>query len=444
MVFSNSFNKMLSELRAECTVCNALYGNRHDLINDELDYITMRGTMISYLPAGREHLTNDDGRWRREGRQEGKPARIVQKILPDSVIRDYGITDSALEKFTNLIRSYVMANGDGENGDSEKVTLWVCNGDLIAHYYDEDNYSQYAGGNLSNSCMRSVDKDYFYIYTMNPDKVSMVVALDAEHKVLGRALLWDTDDAGLCMDTIYSKDDIRPMFFKFAHENGIRYKGGQSCHHPYFDMKDGISTSISTTGNYANVTLKHWDFDYYPYLDTLCNLDLSGVLTNRTLDEEYRSLRNTDGSYDTKNSSVEDVIDGSYIREDNATYVDYRFEGRWYTGYTECHTVWCEEISSQVFVDHATYVDGHYYLNDSDKIVYVDTAGEYYHIDDVVYDEYGDPIPYDDAVEDVHGNWICLEDAVETSEGWVLEEECEEVNGVWVRKCNNQNQNQEA
>lgn len=437
MVFSNSFQKMIAELRFDCDVCKVLFHHKLDLLTDELNYITMRGSMISYLPAGKEHLTNDDGRWRREGRQEGKPARIIQKIIPDNIRADYEITDFKLEKFTNAIRSYVMANGDGENGDSEKVTLWVCNGEFIPCYYNEDNYSEFAGGNLTGSCMKDKDSNFFDIYKDNPDKVSMVVALDANHRVLGRALLWKTDNVGMCMDTIYAKDEVRPMFIKFARENGIRYKSNQSCHHHSFNAFDGATDSC---GDYVDVTLRNWDYSYYPYLDTLYYLDECGVLSNNTPDGPYRELRSTDGSYEEHNSEVEDVITGDYIREENGTYVDYRYEGRWYTGYTECPTYYVSEVSSEVYTDHCVYVDGEYYMLNSDNIVYVGREGEYYHVDDVVYDEYGEAIPYDDAVKDFNGNWILLDDAVETSEGWMLEEECEMIDGVWVKKGNNQNQ----
>lgn len=436
MVFSNSFSKMLAELRSDCNVCNALYNHKSDLHTEELDYITMRGTMISYLPAGREHLTNDDGRWRREGRQEGKPARIVRKIIPGWVWDDYSLNDSKLEKFSNLVSAYVMANGDGENGDSEKVSLWVCNGNFITYYYNEDNYSEYAGGNLTGSCMKDKDCNYFEIYRKNTDKVQMAVALDANHKVLGRALIWHTDNLGVCMDTIYAKDDVRPMFIKFAKENGIRYKSNQSCHHHDFDMLGDDRVH----GSYARVSLANWDFSEYPYMDTMMYLDEDGMLSNREPDGPYRELRNTDGSYDDHNNYVEDVITGDDICEDDATYIDYRYEGSWYSGYTMCETHYVQSVNSQVCTDHCLYVNGDFYMKDSDDIVYVHQTGDYYHIDDVRYDEDGDAIPADDAVQTVDGNWVWLDDAVETSEGWMLECDCEQIDGEWVSKGNNQNQ----
>jgi len=436
MVFSNSFSKMIAELRDDCEVSNVLYCHRGDLKNDELDYITMRGSMISYLPAGREHMTNDDGRWRREGRQEGKPARIIQKVIPQYMYDDFSINDSKLEKFTNAIRSYVMANGDGEGGDSDKVSLFVCNGDLIPLYYDGENYSEYAGGNLSNSCMRGMNPETFDIYRRNPDKVSMIVALDSVHRVLGRALLWKTDNIGLCMDTIYGKDEIRPMFIKFARENGIRYKASQSCHHHSFEMLDGEST---IEGDYASVTLRHWDFDEYPYMDSLYYLDGS-VISNRRPDGQYRELRSTDGTYEELNEEVEDVINGDYIRECDGTHVDYRYDGCSYSGYTECPTNYVDEVGSNVYVDHCIYIGNTYYMLDSSSIVYVEKYSEYYHIDDIVYDNNGEPIHCDDAVHTIDGDWVCIDDAVETSDGWLLECDCENIYGEWVRKGNNQNQ----
>ncbi len=439
VVFSNSFSKMLKEIGHECKIASCLTYHKESLVDTEVNYITMRGSMISYLPAGKEHRVNDDGRWIRDGRQEGKPARIARKLFPDWLWTDLALKDTDLENFTNLVRSYTAANGDGEGGDSDRITMWVCNGEFISQYYSEYALSEHAGGNLRNSCMLSRDSSYFDLYRYNPDSISMLVALDSEHKLLGRALIWNTS-MGKCMDTVYAKDDVRPMFIKFAKDNDLYYKSSQSCHHHEFDLKGDSEVG----SNSVHTRLSEWDFDEYPYLDTMMYLKDNGVICNRQPSEEHKILRCTDGSYEDGGSFTDDCITGERIDEDDATYIDYRFEGRWYSGYTMEDTVYARG-DGQVLDCHAVEVDGEYYLSDSDDIVYVDSEGEYMRADDVVYSDSGCAIPSHHAVEHADtGDWIHIDDAVEVEDGWIYEYEAEKVNGEWVRKGSNQTENQEA
>jgi hypothetical protein len=439
VIYSNSFNKMLHELREDCKISHALICCKASLLDSDVNYITMRGNMVSYLPAGKEHRVNDEGRWIRDGRQEGKPARVVRKLFPDDLWEDLNFKDVDLEKFTNNIRSYISANGDGEGGDTDKITMWVCNGDLIPLYYSEDSFSEYAGGNLRTSCMVSRDMEYFELYAKNHDKISMVVALDSQHMLLGRALLWNTS-IGYCMDTIYAKDDVRPMFIKFAKDNDCYYKSEQSCHHDTFDMKDGEKIKSM----YVEAKLRHDEFDYYPYLDTMRYLDYDGVISNREPDDNCRLLRSTDGGFEEYGCNTEDCVTGERIREDEATYIDYRFEGRWYSGYTIESTVCASGVGS-VLEDHTVDIDGICYLRDSDEIVFVDRVDEYMHTDDVVFNERGDAIPRDEAVKHADTReWIHIDDAVEVEDGWVYEDEAKKIRGVWVRIDNNETENQEA
>ena len=431
---------MLQELRNDCKISNALVVYKGDLSDVEVNYITMRGSMISYLPAGKEHRVNDDGRWIRDGRQEGKPARIVRKLFPDYLWGDLCFQDVDLEKFTNVIRSYTAANGDGEGGDTDRITMWVCNGELISQYYSEYALSEHSGGNLRNSCMISRDSSYFDIYRHNPHCVSMVVALDNEHKLLGRALVWK-NTSGRFMDTIYAKDDVRPMFIKFAKDNDMYYKSSQSCHHHVFDMKGDENVGDM----YISVKLSEWEYYQYPYLDTMMYLLDDGTLTNRAPYDDHKKLRCTDGGYEENSSYTEDCVTGERICEDDATYIDYRFEGRWYSGYTMESTVYVRSEGTTALEEHTIEVNGDAYLRDSDEIVYVHRVDEYMHTDDVVFDEDGDAIPRDEAVEHADtGEWIHLDDAVEVEDGWIFECEAEKVDGVWVRIGNNQNENQEA
>jgi len=423
MNYSSSFKTMLDYLynSMDCKIASALSRYMCNCTSDEVNYLTMRGGMISFLPAGKEHKVNDDGKWSREGRQDGKPARVVRKVITQILSDHLDIKDSDYEKFSNLVASYIGVHGDGDGGSDPVYTMVVCNGALIPLYYANDQYSAHAGGNLTGSCMRHSDRDFFDIYKDNPDKISMAVCLDQEHRVVGRALIWNTDSTGLCMDTIYASDNIQPIFIDFAIKNGMRYKSSQSCHHHDFDMKDrrGVSGSMD-----VSVRLRNWDHSYYPYMDSLRYLcEDTGKLCSFEPSGDYRTLRDTDGSWESSSSRVECIVSGDMIHEDDAIHLSYRnVHGRYVDGYA--HTDHCvEAYEGWRLDDDAVYVSGHgSYELGSEHVVYVDNMGEYYHIDDVVYDHNGDAILYEDSVELHDGEYALTDDCVQLENGmWALE-----------------------
>ena len=423
MNYSSSFQAMLSYLheQLDCKIARALTKYEDNCTTDEVNYLTMRGGMVSFLPAGKEHKVNEDGKWSREGRQDGKPARVIRKVIPQILTDHLDIKDSDYEKFSNLVSSYVGVHGDGDGGSDPKFTMVVCNGELIPLYYANDQYSCHAGGNLTGSCMRYSDSDFFDIYMENPDKISMAVCVDNDHRVVGRALIWNTDNAGLCMDTIYASDNIQPMFIDFAIRNGMRYKSSQSCHHHEFDLKDRQLVKGSMD---VSVRLRNWDHCYYPYMDSLRYLcEDTGRLLNFEPSGDYRTLRETDGSWEDTSCNVTCIVSGDRIHEDDAIYLDYRnYNGRYIDGYA--HTDHCVEAREGWRLDaDAVNVYGHgYYDLGSDHITFVDYASEYYHVDDVVWDSNGDAIIYDDAIELHDGDYAHMDDCVQLSDGkWALE-----------------------
>jgi hypothetical protein len=88
---SSSFRKFLhdSDNRVAQFIMRGIYyegwgypASRLMIKTDEVNYLTLRddGT-ISYLPKGKEHKLTDDGRWARDGRQNGAPQKIIKKLL---------------------------------------------------------------------------------------------------------------------------------------------------------------------------------------------------------------------------------------------------------------------------------------------------------------------------------------------------------------------------
>lgn len=418
LTMSASFKRMVNEIYREhnCQICCALTSYSTYSVSDEVNYLTMRGGMISFLPEGKEHKVNEDGKWSRDGRQDGKAARVIRKVMHPDVVNHLHITDTHYEKFSNYVASYVGINGDGDGGSDPVYRIAVCNGELIPLYYNQDAYAREAGGNLINSCMRHVDEDYFEIFSKNPNTVSLVVLLDAEHKVHGRALLWKTDQ-GMCMDTVYSSDSLKSVFINFAKANGISYKSNHSCHWSEFDLN-----GEDRNNNSKNVTaqLRHYDFSYYPYMDTMMYLcmDTGRISNDYSSFSEHRTLRCTDGSFDESSNRVECIISGDMIDEDDATYLDYRnTNGRYVEGYVHQDRAVDTDCGYRL-EDDATYISrrGHYAL-DSELIVYSEYVGDYIHIDDAVCLRDGDWIHCNNAREVSNGDYVHEDDAVELHDG---------------------------
>lgn len=408
VTFSSSMSQMLDEIGEHNSVARAMrYYSDNSLF---CNYVTMRGDMCSYLPNGREHMVNDEGKWRREGRQDMKPGKLARKILNDSL----SITDKEFEEFSNMVKSYIGINGD-EDGEGRNLSVDVVSGEDIRKYYHEDSYSQLAdsSSNLWGSCMRYAScQDYFDIFVDN--NISMLVAKDTVGKVVGRALLWSCTNDRKAMDTIYAPERIRPVFTKWAIDNDYFYKSQQSCHHHEFDMYNGVSCSTWE----ANVQLRFSMYDEYPYMDTMMYLnDNNKIMSNR--DDDYtKTLRDTGGGYDE--GGVHDDYNDDTISEDDSVYLSYNTDDVNWEGTTHINNTVMTRDGYRVLDRDATYVSGNWYVEGSDSIVYVDSRGEWYHVEDTTETYDGDTIHEDDAMECAHdGNTYHENDMTKHDGVWV-------------------------
>jgi hypothetical protein len=409
LTFSSSMRTMLLSMRHDCKVANALLRDTYTHTTFA-NYITMRGELCSYLPNGREHTLNENGKWARNGRQDIKVGKMAKNLLTELAIVNNGIEATDFEKFSNLVKSYISVIGD-EDGEGKKITFDVVNGDKIYDAYLETNYSKILGTdtNLFNSCMRYDScQDYLDIYVDNIDVVSLLVANDCNGKVLGRAILWTMHDGKKAMDTIYAHDSLTASFIQWAHDNNYFYKSRQSCHHNDFDRH-------LTDGNIYMpcVILKHFDYSEYPYMDTLSILE-GNQLRTHNITNEYRILKSTDGGFEDCNHNVFDVYNNCEVDEDDARYVDYRRpNGNHIEGYVSVDDLSDIAHGGWVLSCDCVDVDGEDYLKDDENICYIETRSEWYVIDDCVSDYNGDMIHIDDAVElcsDVYGDEHAYED----------------------------------
>ena len=222
--------------------------------------------------------------WQR-GRQDISIGRGIRALL---LTTGEKFLDKDIEQFVNLYKSAMDKLNDKFSFFEE------VKGDTIAYWYNKRNYEQ-GSGQLHNSCMATVPADYFQIYTLNPDKVSMVIYKNPENpeKILGRAIIWTLNSGIRFMDRIYCiKDSDIELFRQYAKENGIYYKkyNGSS------DSGQAIAPDGTETSLQLEVTLRKGYYDRYPYLDTLKYWDPSGRISNRKNSSSY-TLEDTGGDY---------------------------------------------------------------------------------------------------------------------------------------------------
>jgi hypothetical protein len=229
-----------------------------------------------------------------------KIGRLVRAILTASKIP---FTDPEIEQFTNTYKAtYDFAKDALKQFD-------IVKGDKISYWYDNDNGHRYVdgGGSLNNSCMAEVERDYFDIYTQNP-QVSLVILYGdngniesgkyTDDKIKVRAILWDAKLDGQAvkfMDRVYTTHDADVELFKqFAEKNGWWFKKRQSME-PSEAFTDGNLVKSGT----IEVKLDDAGFDYYPYCDTICYIDSeTGMASNKYWSDSDRLLRDTSGEYE--------------------------------------------------------------------------------------------------------------------------------------------------
>ena len=303
-----------------------------------------------------------------KSRNDVKLGRLVNALLPGKY------TSKDIEEFTNKFKAALLKQGE----HFEEVS-----GEDINHWYSADNYKEMSG-TLGNSCMAR-KSGLFKIYTENPDVCKLLILVDEDDKLIGRALVWK-----LSSIKIYGKDPVQDSWFmdrqytikdsdvekfkNYAKEKGWIYKSHNN-HHSY--------SNVTIEGEEKNATLevqvKATNYGRYPYMDTFKRFDPNeGILYN---DDD------TDESYE-----------GQYILNDTGGGYEEIASGVW----SEWHdrriphdlAVWSDWADSYLNREYATYVEtgsrrnrDSWYPEDCDDIVYDEWIDEPIHTDDSVYSE---------------------------------------------------------
>ncbi len=286
MHFSDSFTDSLGSWRYNdrCVVSRLLtYGFTTCAF---ADYITIRGGELSYLPAKKipSPLPEDFRPWSRAERQTGSAGRIVRKLLsPETLER---VSSSDIEAFANRVKATHAASTGG---------FRLVSGEEIRYWYLRDR-SAPGTGSLRESCMGgSVCQPFFDLYVKNPDKVRMLILVNANDLLVGRALIWTLDDGDTFMDRIYGNDAVIAAFCNYAHTQGWIRKHYQNYETPM----DVVLPNGDTDCREMAVSLSLTAFTTYPYLDTMKYLEQGFGLRNIS-DEGYDlCLTDTEGNVTT-------------------------------------------------------------------------------------------------------------------------------------------------
>lgn len=365
---SEELKKILEVIESQSLVAHLLLKKRHlreDLVDDHVNFISVSSNdknKISYLNQDRinaleEAGINSDDFWHTSKRFHVKPGGFVGKVFKN-------IPAKEVEIFSNLFRA---------ESNKQEFKLQVVKGDYIKNYYYWESYAS-DKGTLGISCMKHDNcQRYLDIYSENTDNVSMLIMLDDNDRLMGRAILWDFDTHKL-MDRIYTINDekLQLHFKKWATENGYLYKSEQNWFNTLFF--ENMNTPKKEL--YLKLDLRYKKFMYYPYVDTFKFLDNDGVLYNYIPDEvSIKTLCATDGSKYDSNYLRFDKIDKVFRYRGECVYLNYIDT---YT--TERNVVWSEVNDQYILRSDSIYdeeINDHIFKpemddkNNQEKIKYI-------------------------------------------------------------------------
>ncbi len=216
--------------------------------------------------------------------QDIKVGRFIRSFLTAS---GYKFTDSELEKFVNSF----TANIKMYKNMIDDITL--VDGDDIKNWYNHRNYLNNKG-QLGTSCMRyDESQEFLNIYSENKNKCKLAI-LRQDGKLIGRALIWTLDNGNLYMDRQYANaDNITDIFKEYANRNDMSYFNGyfrgEYDREPVILLKEE-----QLDNNDISVTLDNFEFDTYPYCDTLRYM-VDNKISAKTDKLSYYDLINTNG-----------------------------------------------------------------------------------------------------------------------------------------------------
>lgn len=218
------------------------------------------------------------GLWDSDKSQEVRIGSLITKILSSDEVGFGPVDNSVVTELVNQLNQFIYSS------DSSGYEFRIVKGQEIQKWYLEDVYcksrggSDYIGGTLNTSCMKySKCQDRFGIYTKNPDVCSLLILVNENNELEGRALLWDAILIGedgkeievKFMDRVYYNHmDYLIKFTDYAYNNNFVSKKKQTSDDVWSDSLI-IPGKGKVTGILKVKIPDMSNLSPYPYVDTL-------------------------------------------------------------------------------------------------------------------------------------------------------------------------------
>lgn len=348
---SDEIKEVLTQIENDSAIAKSLLKQRHpleNLCNDYVNYIsisTQNRFRISYLTQERIDSMSQDEFWTSSRRFNARPGSVIKKIFPN-------FSEKEIDNFITLYRTIIS---------KPNFEFKVVKGDDIKKYYHYSNYCDNSSS-LGASCMKHDScQDFLDVYTQNQDKVSLLIMVNSDDKILGRAILWNLPDIKV-MDRIYTIDDNDLTFYfkKWAQDNGYFYKKEQKWNNTlYFVNPDGNMVYLELSVKIDNIN----KFENYPYFDTFKFYSQSKKRLYNFIPESGFDyiLSSPDGSKQDTECLSQCIKSKLFYYKGDTNYIQY-LNGRVFSGdlhYSDVNDTyiykddceWSEEIRDYIFCD---------------------------------------------------------------------------------------------
>ena len=307
----SDLREVLEKIKNQSLVARLLIKQRHtkeDLVADPVNFISVSSqdaSRISYLTTERIGLIDESEYWGSSRRFHAKPGGFISKIFKN-------VSQKEVELFSNLYRA--------ETSRPEFSWKIVKGEDIRTFYHYSNHVNDY--GSLGVSCMRYDScQATLDLYVKNPDQLSLLLMLNREGRVLGRALLWEFQKHKI-MDRIYSANDeqLQYYFKNWAMENKFWSKSQQNWYNSLqFDTPTGKKLLK------LDIKVNTADHQLYPYLDTFKFFDPQrGTFSHyRPSGDKHFTLCSTDGSKYGFDYLGYDDLDKIYRHRGEIVWMDY-------------------------------------------------------------------------------------------------------------------------
>jgi hypothetical protein len=288
--FSDSFCNVVSKIDSPLSnVILSLLNTEKDIEKNYLD-LGKGNDSISFVIDAKAKTLGEPWKQSRNEIRVGKIVRSLVKLSGES------FTERQIEEFVNKFKAVMDSKGSFDRFE-------IVSGEEILKYYNINNYEDFDEGQLGHSCLNNKPHAIFDMYVMNPNVVQLVILkAPGSEKIIGRALLWQTNE-GLFMDRIYTSKDSDVVLFKmYAGSIDAWSKELQTSSYKYrsdFHYFFQIEKNGEMKKGDLIVQLDNYGFNKYPYLDTFCyyNRDTGQLCNDKEEIDADILVCNTDGGY---------------------------------------------------------------------------------------------------------------------------------------------------